>query len=148
MIYTAMTNLAMRVAYEAHHGQKDKSGQPYIFHPMHLAEQMNDEISVCVALLHDVAEDTAVTIEDMEKLFPKEVTDPLRLLTHEDGTDYFEYVRRLKSNPVAKAVKLADLEHNSDQTRFAGCDHADEKKLERLRKKYARAEAILREDGN
>lgn len=60
MIYTELTNKALTIAYRAHHGQLDKSGIPYIFHPVHLAEQMKDEISVCVALLHDVLEDTDV----------------------------------------------------------------------------------------
>ena len=54
MIYTALTKKAMKVAYEAHHGQTDRSGTPYIFHPFHVAEQMDDELSVCTALLHDV----------------------------------------------------------------------------------------------
>ena len=64
MIYTPLTNKAMRLAYDAHHGQADKSGLPYIFHPYHLAEQMTDEITVCAALLHDVVEDTSVNIEE------------------------------------------------------------------------------------
>lgn len=58
MIYTALTNRAVRIAYEAHAGQADKCGTPYMFHPYHLAEQMPDEITTCVALLHDVVEDT------------------------------------------------------------------------------------------
>lgn len=144
MIYTPLTNKAMKIAYEAHQGQVDKSGQPYIFHPFHLAEQMKDEISVCVALLHDVMEDTNVTYEDLAKEFPKEVTDALLLLTHKKGTDYFEYVRGIKSNEYAKAVKLADIAHNSDQTRFTGCDVSEEK-LDYWRKKYAKAKAILEE---
>lgn len=74
---------------------------------------MTDEVSVCVALLHDVAEDTSVTIEELELEFPKEVTEALRLLTHDAGTDYFDYVRAIKQNPVAVKVKLADLAHNS-----------------------------------
>ena len=73
MIYTPLTNKAQRIAYDAHQGQTDKSGQPYIFHPYHLAEQMTDEVSVCVALLHDVVEDTAVTFEELEREFPPEV---------------------------------------------------------------------------
>ena len=68
MIYTSLTNKAMQLAYKAHHGQVDKSGLPYILHPYHLAEQMKDEITICTALLHDVAEDTSVTIEDLEIL--------------------------------------------------------------------------------
>ena len=83
MIYTALTNRAMRIAYEAHAGQVDKCGTPYVFHPYHLAEQMPDEITTCVALLHDVVEDTPVTFEDLEREFPPEVTDALRLLTHD-----------------------------------------------------------------
>lgn len=117
MIYTPLTNKALRLAYAAHHEQTDKSGQPYIFHPYHLAEQMTDEVSVCVALLHDVVEDTDLTFADLEREFPPEVTDALRLLTHEKGTDYFDYVRAIKKNPVAVKVKLADLAHNSDETR-------------------------------
>ena len=63
MIYTNLTNKAMRIAYNAHNGQLDKSDVPYIFHPFHLAEQMKTEHEVIVALLHDVVEDTDVTLE-------------------------------------------------------------------------------------
>lgn len=143
MIYTPLTNKAMRLAYAAHHGQTDQAGQPYIFHPFHLAEQMEDEISVCVALLHDVAEDTSVTLEELEREFPPAVTGPLRLLTHRPGTDYFDYVRTLRADPVARAVKLADLAHNADETRLAGCFGITVEQRARWRRKYARARAIL-----
>lgn len=145
MIYTPLTNKAMRIAYDAHHGQIDKSGQPYIFHPYHLAEQMKDEISVCVALLHDVMEDTNITYEVLAKEFPKDVMDALVLLTHKNGIDYFDYVRAIKQNPYAKAVKLADIAHNSDQTRMAGCENVPEDKLAFWREKYTKAKAILEE---
>lgn len=144
MIYTSLTNKAMRIAYDAHRGQVDKSGLPYIFHPYHLAEQMPDEISVCAALLHDVAEDTSVTLEELEREFPREVTDAVRLLTHAPETDYFDYVRAIRQNPVAVRVKLADLAHNSDETRFAG-SAVSEEQLARWREKYKRAKAILTE---
>lgn len=144
MIYTELTNKALRIAYTAHHGQTDKSGQPYIFHPYHLAEQMTDEITVCVALLHDVVEDTDITISELEPEFPREVIDALRLLTHMEGTDYFDYVRAIRENPVAKAVKLADLAHNSDETRLSGCKSINQEKLTRRREKYSRAIAILK----
>lgn len=143
MIYTTLTNKAMRLAYAAHHGQTDKSGQPYIFHPYHLAEQMTDEVSVCVALLHDVVEDTDLTFADLEREFPPEVTGALRLLTHEKGTDYFDYVRALRGNPVAVKVKLADLAHNSDEARFAGCGDRSAEEFAKRREKYAKAKAIL-----
>lgn len=142
MIYTPMTQRAMRIAYDAHHGQRDKSGAPYIFHPIHLAEQMDDEISCCVALLHDTVEDTDVTLEQLRRAFPAEVVDAVALMTHDPGTDYFDYVRKIRENPIARKVKLADLAHNSDQSRCAGSGISEEKLL-RLREKYRRAWEIL-----
>ena len=145
MVYTPLTAKAMLIAYAAHHGQVDKAGIPYIFHPMHLAEAMEDEISCCVALLHDTVEDTDITFADLEKEFPKAVLDALRLLTHREGTDYFDYVRAIKGDPIAVKVKLADIAHNSDQTRLADCGMAEETKAY-FRSKYAKAKAILLED--
>lgn len=146
MIYTTLTNKALRLAYAAHQGQTDESGLPYIFHPYHLAEQMTDEVTVCTALLHDVVEDTSVTFAELEREFPREVTDALRLLTHDPETDYYDYVRAIRENPVAKVVKLADLAHNSDMSRFTGCESVSEAQLTRWREKYAKARAIL--EGN
>lgn len=143
MIYTPLTNRAMKLAYAAHEGQVDKCGQPYIFHPYHLAEHMDDEISTCVALLHDVVEDTVVTLDDLEKQFPPEVVEGVRLMTHDPSVDYFDYVRAIKGHPVAQKVKLADLAHNSDESRFAGMEDATEALLSRRRQKYARARDIL-----
>lgn len=143
MIYTQLTVKAMKIAYAAHEGQVDKSGVPYIFHPFHLAEQMKDEITVCIALLHDVMEDTEVTYEELNKEFPKEVTDALVLLTHREGTEYYDYVRKVKDNPYAKAVKLADIAHNSDETRITESGQVPEDKLLYWREKYAKARAIL-----
>ena len=145
MIYTELTNKALRIAYDAHAGQLDKCGAPYIAHPLHVAEQMDDEASTCVALLHDVVEDSAVTLDDLARDFPPEVIEGIRLMTHEPEVDYLDYVRAIKGNAVAKKVKLADLAHNSDETRFAGRPVAPEE-LERRRRKYAAARAILLEE--
>lgn len=142
MIYTPLTIRAMQIAYDAHHGQTDKAGVPYVFHPMHLAEAMEDEICCCAALLHDVVEDTAVTLEDLAAVFPPEVVEAVALLTHEEGTDYFDYVHRIRSNPIALKVKLADLAHNSDATRFAGVS-VPEDRIGYFRDKYTKAKAIL-----
>ena len=144
MIYTELTNKAMRIAYDAHHGQVDKCGIPYIFHPMALAQSMEDEVSCCAALLHDVVEDTAVTMEELAKEFPPEVIEVLRLLTHDDGEEYYAYVRRIKEHPIAKKVKLADLAHNSDRSRCAGTGIPEEK-LALWREKYDKAKKILTE---
>ena len=144
MVYTELTNKAMKIAYAAHHGQVDYNGIPYVFHPIHLAESMDDEISCCAALLHDVVEDTPITMEELAKEFPEEVTDVLKLLTHDDSTDYFEYVRAIKNHPIARKVKLADLAHNSDQSRCVGSDLAPER-LAHWKQKYQKAVTILME---
>lgn len=149
MIYTKLTNKALRFAYDAHHGQVDYNGIPYIFHPLHLAEQMDDEISCCAALLHDVVEDTTVTMEELAQEFPAEVIEVVKLLTHEDNAessnqDYYAYLLPIKAHPIARKVKLADIAHNSDQTRCIGSDLTQEK-LAYWKEKYAKAKAILTE---
>lgn len=143
MIYTHLTNEAMKIAYAAHHGQVDKGGIPYIFHPCHLAEQMTDEYTTCVALLHDVVEDTDVTLEELAKIFPKEVIDAISLMTHDDDTPYLDYVAKIKENPIARTVKLADLMHNSDKSRLEDQD-TNAAALKRWEDKYSKALKILR----
>lgn len=142
MIYTPLTQKAMLLAYDAHHGQLDKGGVPYIFHPIHLAEQMPDELTTIVALLHDVVEDTDLTLDDLAHDFPPAVIDALRLLTHTPGTNYLDYVRTLRDNPIAATVKRADLLHNSDEARLALCLISEAKK-NRLRQKYQKALTLL-----
>lgn len=145
MIYTALTNRAMRIAYEAPAAQVDKCGMPYVFHPYHLAEQMPDEVTTCVALLHDVVEDTPITLDELEREFPPEVTEPLRLLTHDPAVPYRDYMDALVVDPVARTVKRADLVHNLDETRFEGCGHIDEAELSRRRERYRVALEVLDE---
>ena len=132
MLYTTLTKKAMKIAFEAHKNQSDKNGIPYIYHPVHLAEQMDCEDSICVALLHDVVEDTSMTFEELQaEGFSKEVIEALKLLTHDDAVPYMEYVKEIKKNPIATKVKLADLRHNSDLTRL---DDVNEKALKRVEK--------------
>ena len=140
MIYTELTIKAMNLAYSAHHGQFDKGGVPYIFHPIHLAECMDDEISTCVALLHDTVEDTDVTLEQLEKEFPREIVEAVSLLTHAEDVGYFDYIRVIRQNPIAVKVKLADLAHNGDPKRI--CNQGNQ---EKRREKYATARKILTE---
>lgn len=142
MIYTPNTKKAMKLCFEAHKDQTDKSGMPYVFHPFHLAEQMETEETTIVALLHDVVEDTDYTLKDLTDMgFGESVIEALSLLTHDDEVEYMDYVRAIKENPIATAVKLADLRHNSDLSRM---DEITEKVLER-REKYLKALAFLEE---
>ena len=84
MIYTNLTRKAIKLIYEKHSGQVDKSGLPYVFHPFHVAESMDDELSTIVALLHDIVEDTNTTYDDLlNEGFSEEVIDILKLLTHD-----------------------------------------------------------------
>ena len=135
---------AFNFAKQAHKGVRRLSGEPYIMHPIAVAQIVCEEIglgstSICAALLHDVVEDTDTTLDDLAKIFPKEVTDAIALMTHDDSVPYLEYVKTIKSNPIASKVKLADLKHNSDLTRL---DTVDDKALERV-EKYKKAINIL-----
>lgn len=142
MIYTPLTKLATRLAYAAHAGQFDRSGLPYICHPLHVAESMPDELTTITALLHDVVEDSDWTLEGLRlEGFPEEVLEALMLLTHDKAVPYMDYVAAVAQNPVAKAVKLADLAHNSDLTRLNEITEKDRERLE----KYEKAAAFLKE---
>lgn len=142
MIYTPLTEQAMKMAYRAHHGQTDKAGVPYIFHPIHLAEQMTDEATTCVAMLHDILEDTMYKIDDLSEKFPPEIVEAVSILTH-GKEDYYDYIRSIKRNPIAKAVKLADLEHNLDEARMSHSRSITDSQKVWYREKYTRAQAIL-----
>ena len=140
MLYTEHTKKALRLAYEAHKGQYDKSGVPYVFHPLHLAEQMDDEDSIVAALLHDVAEDTDYSLDDLRRMgFPERALAAVALLTHDPAEPYLDYVARVKENAVARRVKLADLRHNSDLSRI---DRVTQRDLDRV-EKYAAAIRLL-----
>ncbi len=140
MLYTALTKKAMRIAFDVHKEQTDKTGLPYIYHPFHLAEQMKDEASVCAALLHDCVEDGEITFDALRAYgFTEEIIDAVMLLTHDPAEPYMDYVARIKHDPIAKRVKLADLRHNSDLSRL---DAVDEIALRR-NEKYKAAMALL-----
>ena len=141
MLYSPLIRTAMQIACSAHAAQTDKAGYPYIHHPMHLAEQMTDEYAVCAALLHDVMEDTDVGYDELARVMPAQVMEALTLLTHDENVPYMDYVRAIRQNPIARAVKLADLRHNSDLSRL---DEVTTKALSRV-EKYAAAMAMLSE---
>lgn len=112
---------AYRTALEAHCGQVDKSGADYINHPLTVAAQVSDDVSaIIVALLHDTVEDTALTLDELREKIP--LTDDeaaaLSLLTHDEKIPYLDYVAAIKSNELARRVKVADLKHNSDLSRI------------------------------
>ena len=135
MIYTPMTKTALKLCFEAHKDQTDKSGFPYVVNPFHLAEKMPDEKTTVVALLHEVIEDTDYTLDDMKNMgFSDDILSAIALMTHDDGVPYMEYVALIKKNPIAKMVKLADLRHNSDMSRLDKVTAHDRERAEKYKK--------------
>lgn len=123
MIYTDKTREAMLLAYDAHADQLDKGGVPYILHPVHLAEQMDDETSTIVALLHDVVEDTNVGIVEIKDKFGIEVAEAVLRLTKGKHEDYMDYIRNVSKDAIAKKIKIEDLKHNIDSTRLKNTNY-------------------------
>ena len=134
-----MLESAIATAAKAHEGQTDKVGKPYILHPLKVMLNVKGGIpEQCAAVLHDVIED--ITAEALLELgFSKEVVDAVVLLTRSKDEDYMEYVKRLKANPIARAVKLADLADNMDMSRIPNPTEKDFARLE----KYKKAKSIL-----
>ena len=128
---------AIAIAAEAHAGQKDRAGAPYILHPIRLMIQMDSEDAMMAAVLHDVVENSTWTLDDLRKEgFSNEVLNAVDSLTHRDkeGEDYWDYIQRAKSDPIAIKVKLADLEDNLNPDRLNEITEKDEKRFDRYRK--------------
>ena len=140
MIYTPMVKRAILLASDAHRGQYDKGGLPYITHPLHVADQMKTEDECVVALLHDVMEDTGLTEFNLKEwgISDRQIA-ALKLLCHDESVPYLEYIQRIRIDPIATAVKIEDLKHNSDLTRLISITQVD---LERVQK-YKEALRIL-----
>ena len=128
---------AIAIAAEAHAGQKDRAGAPYILHPIRLMIQMDSENVMMAAVLHDVVENSVWTLDDLRKEgFSNEVLNAVDSLTHRDkeGEDYWDYIQRVKSDPIAIKVKLTDLEDNLNPDPLNEVTEKDEKRFDRYRK--------------
>lgn len=130
---------ALEIALKAHKGQVDKNGVAYITHPLAVAAQLDSLELKTIALLHDTIEDTDVTAEYLlERGIPKELVEVVQLLTKPEDEEYESYLKRVRENPTAKAVKLADLAHNTSPERASGLN-------EKRRAKYELAKKIMSE---
>jgi (p)ppGpp synthase/HD superfamily hydrolase len=137
-----MLSSALQVATQAHAGQVDKGGKPYIRHPLAVSALVDTEQEKIVALLHDVVEDTAVTLENLRSFgFSEDILTAVDCITKRQGEPLESYLQRVKSNPLATAVKTADLSHNSDISRIPNPTQKDVARLER----YKQAAAYLAE---
>jgi (p)ppGpp synthase/HD superfamily hydrolase len=136
---------AISLAAQAHKGQKDKAGAPYLLHPLRMMMRMDSEAAMMAAVLHDVVEDTGWTLEQLrDEGFPDEVLTAVDCLTHRDGESYQEFVERVRTNPIARQVKVADLEDNMNIRRM---NQLGAKELERL-EKYHKAWRVLTNAGD
>ena len=114
---------------------KDKGGMPYMLHIIYVYKHVNSIEEKVIALLHDVIEDTDYTYDDLRKLgFNKQIISALELMTHDDNVPYMEYVAAIKTNPIARAVKIADLRHNSDLSRIDVVTPRDMERAEKYKK--------------
>ncbi|MBE6122275.1 MAG: TIGR02452 family protein [Erysipelotrichaceae bacterium] len=132
---------AMQIACRAHEGQKDKGGNPYFLHPVFVSQHLETIAEKIVGLLHDVVEDTDITIEDLRKEgFPEHVLEAVDTITKKDGVSYEEYIEGVMNNPIARAVKIQDVRHNSDISRIPHPTEHDLKRLEKYRKTLKKLE--------
>ncbi len=125
--------LALQIAKKAHAGQVDKADNDYILHPMTVASYMDTDTEKAVAYLHDVLEDTNITVDQLRNQFPKEIVDAVIILTRNKDESYFEYIQRVSKSKLAKKVKVEDLLHNLDITRIKEPTERDFKRLEKYR---------------
>ena len=131
-----MINIALSIAKKAHAGQVDKAGIDYIQHPLYVASQVKTEQEKAVALLHDVFEDSDITAADLLAYgLSNEVVTAVQTLTKKKGQSYQDYLEKVKSNNLARVVKLADLKHNSDLSRLKTVSNTDYERV----KKYKNA---------
>jgi len=142
--YDQLLDLAISIAHQAHAGQLDKAGHPYIDHPLAVMEQVDTLAAKIVAVLHDAVEDSDLTIEQLvSQGFPATVTDSIAAITKIEGESYEEYLERVMSNPLALQVKVADMTHNLDLTRIAKPTAKDFARTEKYQEVIKRLKAAL-----
>lgn len=130
---------AIRIAVEAHRGQTDRAGAAYVLHPLRMMFRMQTEAERMAAALHDVVEDSAWTLDDLRaRGFPADVVDAVDHLTRREGEDYDAFVDRAAAHPVARRVKVADLEDNMDVRRTGTVSEDDVARLTRYHRAWRR----------
>lgn len=142
-----MFDKAILIAANEHLGQRDKGGKAYILHPIRLAMRLrtDDEELMCIAVLHDAAEDGKVTFNDLvEQGFSSRVVNALKLLTHQKGIPYEEYIYQMRDNYDALRVKREDLKDNSDLSRLKGISEKDLARLTKYAVAYTTITAYIK----
>ena len=140
---TASIDEAIELAVRVHHGQVDKSGQPYILHVFGVASRCRTIEEKTVAFLHDTVEDTDTTFDDLRRMgFSERIVEAVDGLTRREDETYEQFVERSAANPLSRMVKLADLEDNMDIRRIPRpLEAKDAERLERYRRAWFRLQA-------
>lgn len=134
--------LAISIALKAHKGQLDKGGHPYILHPLAVMNRVESMEEKIVAVLHDVIEDTEVTIGELRTLgFSEEILTAVHLLTRSKEDSYEEFIEKTTTNPIARIVKIADIQENMNISRIKNPTEYDYNRLERYKKAMEKLEA-------
>ena len=134
---------AIAIAAAAHEGQVDKAGAPYILHPLRMMLSVRSPEARMAAVLHDVVEDTSVTLEQLRaEGFPEAVLVAVAALTKREGEDYEAFIRRVAPIPIAREVKLADLRDNADLSRIADPTEKDRARIEKYRRAIEYLESL------
>lgn len=134
---TATIDDAIQIAAEAHKGIKDKAGAPYILHPLRMMMRMKTESEMMTAILHDAVEDSDWTIERLrERGFSEDVLEAVESVTNREGESYEKFIERAGKNPIAKQVKIADLEDNMDIKRLNALTDKDANRLAKYLKSW------------
>jgi len=144
MAEQALLNVAIALAHQAHQGQMDKGGHPYIGHPLRVMAAMGDGEAKIVAVLHDAIEDSPLRLEDLTAAgFPAVITEALDAITKRSGEAYDDYLQRVMANPLALRVKIADMEDNCDLSRIAQPTPKDYARLAKYQTILPRLKAAL-----
>lgn len=145
----AMLNAMLVLATNRHAGQFDRGGLPYILHPlkvMHYLKSDDEELN-CIAIGHDVVEDTDTSFEELRGLgFSERIISGIAALTKQNGESYEEYKEKVKANSDARKVKMADLRHNSDIRRLKGVTEKDLARVERYHRFYIELQILEKHD--
>lgn len=141
-----MLSKAIQIAKRAHEGQKDKGGKEYIFHPLRVMLQFDTEEEQVCAVLHDVIEDSFVTLEDLKKAgIPETILSALDALTKREKEDYENYIERVSKNKLACKIKLADLEDNMYLRDIVSPTEKDYARIEKYKKAKKRILSVCNE---
>jgi (p)ppGpp synthase/HD superfamily hydrolase len=131
-----LLNRAIEIAVKGHRGQFDKAGKPYILHPLRVMVSLDNEDEMICAILHDIIEDTKIRTQDLiSEGFDQKIIDAILSVTKSDiDTDYFDFIRRAKENPIGRKVKIADLKDNLNLDRISDPSPEDFRRIEKYRK--------------